>query len=306
MSRYDRQSFLGIDSDERLAAATIGIVGLGGGGSHIVQQLSHVGVGGMICVDPDIVEDTNLNRLIGGTLHDVAKARLKTEIAERMIKGLVASPRFRAMPSKWQDATEALAECDIIIGGLDSYRERSELEAFCRRLMIPYIDMGMDVHEVGDHFSISGQVVLSSPGRPCLWCLGILTKPGLEVEAKNYGAAGGKPQVVWPNGVLASLATGLVVQLITPWMPNPIDSAYLEFDGNRHQVATSNRLKAIDGRPCGHYPADQTGDPLFDIRHLLVAIDGERANEAGATQSALDRGRLSWWRGILRFIGLAR
>lgn len=35
MSRLDRQSFLGPQSDAILDAATIGIVGLGGGGSHI-------------------------------------------------------------------------------------------------------------------------------------------------------------------------------------------------------------------------------------------------------------------------------
>lgn len=270
MSRYDRQSFLGADSDARLAAATIGVVGLGGGGSHVVQQLAHIGIGGLVCVDDDIVEDTNLNRLIGATLDDVVAARLKADVAARIVDGLVTSPRLRALPRKWQDATEELAECDIIVGGVDSYRERSELESFCRRLMIPYIDMGMDVHEVGEHFVIGGQVVLSTPGCPCLWCLGILTRELLEVEAKKYGEAGGKPQVVWPNGVLASIATGLVVQLLAPWMREPLASAYLEYDGNRQQVVTSNRLKAVAGRACDHYPAGQVGDPLIDIRRARI------------------------------------
>lgn len=271
MTRYDRQSFLGADSEQRLAILTVGIVGLGGGGSHIVQQLAHIGVGGMVCVDDDIVEGSNLNRLIGATLEDANAKRLKAEIAGRMVLGLVAKPRVKVIPRKWQDATEALAECDIIVGGVDSYRERDELEGFCRRLLIPYVDMGMDVHEVDGGFSIGGQVILSSPGKPCLRCLGLLTDERLKLEAQDYGAAGGKPQVVWPNGVLASVAVGLIVQLVTPWLRHPVATAYLEYDGNRHQVMTSNRLRAMMDETCSHYPCDQTGDPFFDIRRPVVA-----------------------------------
>lgn len=297
MSRYDRQSFLGADSDARLARVTIGIVGLGGGGSHVIQQLAHIGIAGIVAVDPDIIEASNLNRLIGGTLDDVAACRAKADIAARMVRNLVDRPQLRALRCKWQDATAALAECDIIIGGVDSFAERAELEAFCRRLLIPYIDMGMDVHAVGEHFSIGGQVVLSMPGCACLWCLGILTEARLEAEAQTYGAAGGKPQVVWPNGVLASLAVGLTMQLLTPWLKHPLGSAYLEYDGNRQQVATSNRLHAIGDTPCRHYRGDETGDPLFDIRNCQAAAVGPQSNEVDAAPA-------SWWRRVLRWLGL--
>jgi tRNA A37 threonylcarbamoyladenosine dehydratase len=62
------QSFLGRDSDAVLAGVTAGIVGLSGGGSHVVQQLAHVGIGGFVPVDHDIIEHKNLNRLVGGTM----------------------------------------------------------------------------------------------------------------------------------------------------------------------------------------------------------------------------------------------
>lgn len=54
-------------------------------------------------------------------------------------------------------------------------------------------------------------------GGPCLRCLGIVTEETLDEEGRNYGAAGGKPQVVWPNGLLASTAVGLFMPLVTPW-----------------------------------------------------------------------------------------
>ena len=297
MTRSVRQNFLGADSDAIFAGLTVGVVGLGGGGSHIVQQLAHVGVGGIVCVDPDIAEDSNLNRLVGGTSQDAINSVEKVAIARRVVAGLIDNPRLKTFARKWQDATEALAECDIIIGGLDTYRERSELESFCRRLLIPYIDMGMDVHKVGDHFAIGGQVILSSPGASCLWCLGILTEDRLTLEAQNYGDAGGKPQVVWPNGVLASLAIGLLVQLFAPWMPDPTDTAYLEFDGNRHQVSTSNRLNAIRCQPCKHYPDDQTGDPLFDIRAMSIAPNDDHPADKRVASSGSP-----WWRRLWRHL----
>ena len=55
------QSFLGPNGDAVLANATIGIVGLGGGGSHVSQQSAHLGIGRFVPVDHDIIEWRNLN-----------------------------------------------------------------------------------------------------------------------------------------------------------------------------------------------------------------------------------------------------
>jgi molybdopterin-synthase adenylyltransferase len=106
--------------------------------------------------------------------------------------------------AKWQEAGELLKGCDIIVGGLDHIGSKDELEAFCRRFMIPYIDMGMDVTPRPDSWEslVSGQVVLSTPGEPCLRCLQRVTEERLNAEAQRYGAAGCRPQVVWPNGAL--------------------------------------------------------------------------------------------------------
>jgi len=303
MTRFSRQSFLGVGSDEKLTNATIGVVGLGGGGSHVIQQLAHLGIGGTVLVDPDIVEISNLNRLVGATPVDVAVKRQKVEVASRAVLSLNPLARCRALQDKWQEVTDALAECDVIIGAVDSYIERNELEAFCRRLMIPYIDMGMDVHSLGEEHVIGGQVILSFPGGPCLWCLGYLNDRKLTQEAERYGDAGAKPQVVWPNGVLASLAVGLAVQLLTPWGRRPVVAAYLEFDGNQHTVANSNRLKVMIDRPCQHYPADQVGDPLFDLR--LDPVTASQA-EPAAVPSRVVRLRTLWSSLLRRFRRVSR
>lgn len=267
MSRLDRQSFLGPDSEAILEDATIGIVGLGGGGSHVGQQTAHMGIGGYVNADPDVIEETNTNRLIGGTLADVAVARPKVDIAERLIRGLQPKARIISIQAPWQEAVEDLKRCRVIVGAVDGFKEREQLERFARRHLIPYIDIGMDVHDLGEKgFLVSGQVILSMPGCPCMRCCGFITDERLEQEAKRYGAAGSRPQVVWSNGVLASTAVGLLTQVLTPWYPNPPGFVFLDYDGNKGTVTRNARMGLLKDHVCPHHPADETGDPLFDIR----------------------------------------
>lgn len=267
MSRLDRQSFLGPDSEAIFETATIGFVGLGGGGSHAVQQAAHMGIGGYANVDPDIIEDTNTNRLVGGTLADVVVNLPKVSIAERMIRGLHPKARIISVRDDWHAAVDDLKLCDVILGAVDCFKEREQLERFARRHLIPYIDIGMDVHELGGNgFLVSGQVILSMPGSPCMRCCGFITDERLEQEANRYGAAGSKPQVVWSNGVLASTAMGLLTQVLTPWYANPPAFVFLDYDGNKGTVTRNARMDLLKDHVCPHHPADETGDPLFDIR----------------------------------------
>jgi len=264
--RFQRQSFLGPNSDEILEHCRVGVIGMGGGGSHIVQQLGHIGIGQLVVVDNDRVEESNLNRLVGATATDAKKGRLKVDVARRVIKGINPKARIKTIPKLWQTSGEDLRVCDVIIGCLDTFSARAELEAMARRFLIPYIDIGMDVHTVETRFVISGQVILSIPGHPCLRCVGFLNDYLLAQEAQRYGAAGARPQVVWPNGVLASLAVGILMQLLTPWHGEHRTIEYLEFDGNQNIVVRSNRLAHLQTDRCPHFEdGDNLGDPFFGV-----------------------------------------
>lgn len=266
MSKHDRQSFLGAKSEQDLKRAKVGIIGLGGGGSHVAQQLAHLGVGNYVLVDPDIIDETNLNRLVCGTMEDVKRGALKVDIAERMVRAVVAGANVSAHAMQWQEVSKELQTCDVLIGCLDSVAAKDQLDKFCQRFLVPYIDIGMDVHKLDAGFLISGQVVMITPGSPCLRCMGLVTQEALAQEARNYGAAGGKPQVVWPNGLLASTAVGLFTQLICPWHGETRTSAFLEYDGNKGILTPSKSFALVADRACAHFHADEAGDPLFDIR----------------------------------------
>lgn len=294
MSRHDRQSFLGDNSEHLLGALKVGIIGLGGGGAHANQQLAHIGAGDVLGADHDIVEESNLNRLVGAGPKDVEDKTLKAVVADRVYRSLNPRGDGRFLACKWQEATPAFADRDIIVAAVDSYVARNEIEAFCRRLMIPLVDIGMDVHRVGGEHVIAGQVILSSPGHHCLWCMGVLTEQRLQEEARRYGDAGGAPQVIWPNGVLGSIAVGLIMQCVTPWHSGGLAEAYLEYNGQTHEVKTSNRLKAIREAACTHYPAIQVGDPLFDIRSQQ-----DRYVPGRVVQPSRHPGRFPWIKRLL-------
>lgn len=262
--RYARQSFLGPSSEETFKNCRVCIIGLGGGGSHIVQQLAHIGIGHFLIFDADRVEVSNLNRLVGATQADVEAKTLKTVVAARVIEGVNPNASIKAVPKKWQESAELLRNADVIFGCVDRFSERQQIETTARRYLIPYIDIGMDVHDLGDQFAISGQVILSMPGELCMKCMGFLRDDLLAREAENYGAAGSRPQVIWPNGVLASLAVGIFVQLMTPWHKNHSRVWYLEYDGNSQTVATSNRLAHLSRMVCDHFSSlEDVGDPFW-------------------------------------------
>jgi hypothetical protein len=267
MKKHDRQSFLGPNSEQTLRSLRVAIIGLGGGGSHISQQLAHVGIGNLFIFDPDTIDEegTNLNRLIGGTEADVAAETPKVEIARRLISGIDSKIEVRPFQATWQDHLEILRTADIIIGCVDSLLQRRDLESFARRFLIPYIDIGMDVYESTNQFAISGQVALSMPGEPCMICLGILRNDLLAEEAGRYGDAGSLPQVVWSNGVLASAAVGVLMQLVTPWSKEHPTTILLEYDGNSQTLKPSMKLEYIDQIKCNHYSGSQElGDPFLN------------------------------------------
>jgi len=258
----DRQSFLGQHSTKVFENIAVGVVGLGGGGSHLIQQLTHLGVKRFTLFDFDRIEESNLNRLIGAYFTDVAAVTLKTEIAKRLILSICPDADVKIVNARWQDDAEALQLCDVVLGCVDTFEDRSQLEAECRRYLIPYIDIGMDVNHTEEGSQISGQVILSMPGQACMRCMGFLTEEKLAMEAAKYGNVGGRPQVVWPNGLLASSAIGVFTDLVTGWSGLNDRVVYIAYDGNTGLLSNHIRLRFME-TGCIHYSLLDSGKPVF-------------------------------------------
>jgi molybdopterin/thiamine biosynthesis adenylyltransferase len=278
MSWQERQSFLGPNSDAILNGSRVGIAGLGGGGSQISQELAHIGVGRFVVADFDRYEDRNHNRTVGGTPEDIRRKTLKVQIAKRLILAINPEAAVIAVEGRWQTALPQFRGCDAVFGCVDSYSQRDQLESLCRRFHIPYLDIGMDVRPAEHGHALQGQVILSMPGSLCLRCFNFLRPELLELEAQEYGKAGGRPQVIWPNGTLASTAVGLFVELVTPWHAGSIErSVIYDYDGNRHTTTLSPRVGALANKVCEHFGhVEDLGDPFWKPAQEAIQSKGIR------------------------------
>ncbi len=94
-------------------------------------------------------------------------------------------------------------------------------------------------------------------------CYGFLTEAKLAKEAEKYGKVGGRPQVVWPNGVLASTAIGILVDIVTGWTGTNNQSVYLAYDGNSGKI--ENHIRKMHApNCCEHYPISAVGQAQYN------------------------------------------
>ncbi|MGG3561977.1 ThiF family adenylyltransferase [Neobacillus rhizosphaerae] len=252
--KNNRQSFLGDSLDYILENTKVGVIGLGGGGSQIVQQLAHIGFKNYILCDYDVFEDTNINRTVGSKLEDIAKSSTKLSIAVRLIRGIIPDANIIEINDKFQTAPAEIVKADILFGCLDGLRNREQLENLARRNKIPYIDIGMDVTHPSNIPVIRGQVIASLPEMPCMWCMGFINKEHLTREDAAYGEAGIRPQVIWPNGTLASTAIHIAMNLLTNWTKKSDKQVlYYEYDGNKGTVRPHIHFEMNKFKICDHH-----------------------------------------------------
>lgn len=228
----------------------VGVIGAGGVGLPTVGQLSRLGVGHVVVVDPDRVDLTNLPRLPESNRWDALswltengrpawlqrlgrrwatpKVRLARRVARRARRDIVVD----ALHADVADPTsvEQLLDCDYLVLAADSDTARAVFNALVFGFSIPGVQVGSKVSvdrygTVGDISSVVRQV---GPDKGCLWCNEVISParlaseqlPEAVREAQRYlpGADAPAPSVITLNalGVAAAChhfmlwATGLL------------------------------------------------------------------------------------------------
>jgi molybdopterin-synthase adenylyltransferase len=238
--RLARQSVaIGPASDAKLADASVAVIGISGGGTHVVQQLAHQGVGTIIAVDDQFVDETNLGRAVGAVEADI-DSTAKTDLAERVATGIDHTINVVKVPQRFPslEAIDALKEADVIVTCVDRFDARENINAFARRYLIPFVDIGLAIRSSGERLATAdGQVAVALPGHPCLRCW-LITDAVLahEREQRPPGYdqnpdASGDPQVVSLNGVLASEACNCVLDLITGYSGDRRTGKFWQYEG---------------------------------------------------------------------------
>lgn len=223
-----------------LRCTRVAVVGLSGGGSHVVQQLAHMGIGEIVGIDEDRVEQSNRSRMIGSRSLDALFRRRKISVMSRLVRRINRHVQFVGVPHNVpkQEAIDALKSSDIVVGCVDNYHAKADLQELTWRYLIPYVDIGLLIRPVedGDHVAIGGNVGTFIPGSFCQWCIGFLTDAKLSTEtggrARSYFEGADKQaQVVSMNGLLASQAVTEVLQLLTGFARTGAETSIRKFDG---------------------------------------------------------------------------
>lgn len=206
----------------RMSAATVALVGVGGAGSMVANQLAHMGVGSVLLCDQDVVKDVNLSRQDGAGPANVGAP--KGEVTADLMRHASPSIRVQIISERFPSprSHRALRAADVIVSCVDSAHARDEINKFCRRYLVPLVDVGLTIRRNGDELGlIAGHTIRVLPDGACLECEGLTTPALRERELAGHdvpyweGDDGpSAPQVMSVNGVLASLAATEVLGLI--------------------------------------------------------------------------------------------
>ena len=228
---------LGKGTVHRLRQLRVGVVGCSGTGSIVIEQLARLGIGGLVLIDPDVVADRNLNRMLGTTATDAKAERPKVQVMAEHVASMGFDTDVVVHPGKAFDLTalRLLSTCDLVIGCLDRLVPRETLTRLCSYYLVPYFDLGVRLiaDGKGGITTVCGSVHYLQPGHSPLDARGVYRSEDLRAEqllendpeayrrqmAEKYitGAGEVSPPVISVNMFIASMAINDVLARVHPY-----------------------------------------------------------------------------------------
>ncbi len=207
--RYGRNILIpgiGIEGQERLRAAHVAVVGLGGLGSPAALYLAAAGVGTLGLFDFDRVELSNLQRQVLHTTDRVgtAKAASAAVTLGALNPGVTLEPAETRVTE--ENAADLLGRFDAVVEATDNFASKFLLNDVCLSLKKPFATAGI--------LALSGQAMFVVPGQtPCLRCAVPEIPVGVPTTAQ-LGVLGAVP------GILGSIEAFEIIRWLTGlWSP---------------------------------------------------------------------------------------
>jgi molybdopterin/thiamine biosynthesis adenylyltransferase len=271
---FDRQiRAFGEAGQRAIETLRVAIVGLGGTGSIIAQYLAHLGVRRFILVDPDTLEESNLNRVIGSAAPDVG--RPKVDVAADAIFRIAPAAELQRVQGNVVRAQIArtLTEADFLFGCTDSHGSRAVMQQVAYQYLIPCIDMGSTITTTeGNLTGVFGRVQLLAPGLGCFTCSGLLDSEEVRRDLMSpferrldpyiSGERIPAPAVISINGTVSSLALTMFMAVVTGI---PSDARYLLYNALKSTLRNVRVTPTNNCYICSRAGALARGDsvPLY-------------------------------------------
>ncbi len=281
----------------------IGVVGLGGTGSHVIQQLAYLGSRDLVVIDGDCADRTSLNRLVTATAADIGVS--KVLLAERLVRGIAPGAQVRSLAADLRApaALDALKGADVIFGCVDNDGARLVLNELAVAYTIPYFDLATGIEtEDGQITGAGGRLVVVVPGGPCLHCLHqidptearyFLSTPEEQVDQYRRGYVTGMdapaPSVVSLNGAIASMAINELAVYVSGLRPvSPLTEYDLLGIGRTAKSQWLTPTRVVRDPGCVQCALAGLGDDTHIARYARPAPGGgqPKGHLAGADGSA--------------------
>jgi ThiF family len=169
----------------RLRRSTVAIIGAGGTGSAAIEVLARAGVGRLIIVDPDHVDDSNLERIHGSRPDDSRRNEAKVSLAKAHVQSIDPDCEvlalFGALPQK--EVVDAVVTADVALGCTDQQHSRLALSDISVRYLVPSLDCGVLLE--GSQGDVTGQIIQLTrflAADPCALCRGLVLPNRLAQE----------------------------------------------------------------------------------------------------------------------------
>lgn len=237
IERYARHlvlSEVGGPGQQRLKAARIGLIGVGGVGAPAALYLAGAGVGTLRLIDDDSVGLSNLQRQIAFATPDVGRPKIEAaaDTLSALNPHVAIEPRAERLTSA--NAADLIAGCDAVIDGTDDFATRFAVSAACTTAGIPLVSGALG--------RWSGQVGVFH-GRPCYRCMVPDAPPDAET-CSRVGVIGALA------GVVGSMAALEAIKLIAG-AGEPLSGRLLIYDGLTGSARTAKVAADPECPDCG-------------------------------------------------------
>lgn len=217
--RYSRQLFLpsfGKAAQDKLQAAHVLIIGLGGLGCPVAQYLVGAGVGKITIADDDVVKLSNLHRQVLYAASDIGKK--KVNVAKDRLSELNINVVIDAIGERWdiEHCMAHIPNVDLVIDCSDNFETRYLVDDACRLLQKPLV--------FGAVSRFEGQLAVFAPGNA--YYRNIFPEPpskGLIRNCSEEGVVGMLP------GIIGSMQAMEAVKWITG-IGTPLINKLLTYD----------------------------------------------------------------------------
>lgn len=166
---------------DRLRALTVGLVGSGGLGSPLAEQLVRMGARKVVIIEHDRLDTpSNVRRVFGSRrehLNQVPPPAKVDVVGDHLDAiGLDTTVRRVAGDVRFEPVFRKLLDCDVVICATDTHGSRAVINDLATTYLLPVIDVGVRAgsRRNGELNALLAEVRVLTPVTPCLWCRNVL------------------------------------------------------------------------------------------------------------------------------------